>query len=182
LPDWSVASTTNQATEPLVKLALLHYQFEAIHPFHGGNGRTGRILNLLFLLQQRRLDIPVLYMLDAIETTSRATLEKVDAILALMADTFEKIRSARPALPARELAEVLFAQPTARIAFVEEHRIAKRQTASRYFRCSLKSGCCARFGAVMCRFPTAAEASSTSGRARTEAPRATHRCGTPSGR
>ena len=131
-PDWSVASTTNQATEPLVKLALLHHQFKAIHPFHGGNGRTGRILNLLFLLQQRRLDIPVLYMLDAIETTSRATLEKVDAILALIADTVEKIRSARPALPARELAEVLFAQPSARIAFVEEHRIAKRQTASRY--------------------------------------------------
>jgi len=114
-PDWSVASTTNQATEPLVKLALLHHQFKAIHPFHGGNGRTGRILNLLFLLQQRRLDIPVLYMLDAIETTSRATLEKVDAILALIADTVEKIRSARPALPARELAEVLFAQPSARI-------------------------------------------------------------------
>lgn len=153
----------DQATEPLVKLALLHYQFEAIHPFHDGNGRTGRILNLLFLLQQRCIEIPVLYlsryiienkaayyallrgvterqdwepwvlyMLDAIETTARATLEKVDAILTLMADTVERIRSARPALPARELAEVLFAQPYARIAFVEERHIAKRQTASRY--------------------------------------------------
>jgi Fic family protein len=51
-----------EATEPLVKLALMHYQFEAIHPFHDGNGRTGRILNLLFLLQRELLDIPVLYL------------------------------------------------------------------------------------------------------------------------
>ena len=52
----------DEATEPLVKLALMHYQFEAIHPFHDGNGRTGRILNLLFLLQRELLDIPVLYL------------------------------------------------------------------------------------------------------------------------
>lgn len=48
--------------DPLVKMAVMHYQFEAIHPFPDGNGRTGRILNLLFLVEQQLLDIPVLFL------------------------------------------------------------------------------------------------------------------------
>lgn len=48
--------------DPLVKMAVMHYQFEAIHPFEDGNGRTGRILNLLYLVEQRLLDIPVLFL------------------------------------------------------------------------------------------------------------------------
>ena len=48
--------------DPLVKMALLHHQFETIHPFYDGNGRTGRIINVLYLVKQRLLDIPVLYM------------------------------------------------------------------------------------------------------------------------
>ncbi|HVS30759.1 MAG TPA: Fic/DOC family N-terminal domain-containing protein [Thermoanaerobaculia bacterium] len=48
--------------DPLVKLAVMHYQFEAIHPFTDGNGRAGRILNLLFLVERKLLDIPVLYL------------------------------------------------------------------------------------------------------------------------
>lgn len=47
---------------PLVKMAVQHYQFEAIHPFDDGNGRTGRILNLLYLVQAGLLDIPVLFL------------------------------------------------------------------------------------------------------------------------
>ena len=48
--------------DPLIKMALIHYQFEAIHPFPDGNGRTGRIVNALYLVQQQLLSQPVLYL------------------------------------------------------------------------------------------------------------------------
>ena len=53
-------------TDPLVRMAVAHYQFEAIHPFVDGNGRTGRVLNLLFLVQQGLLNLPILYLSRAI--------------------------------------------------------------------------------------------------------------------
>jgi Fic family protein len=48
--------------DPLLKLAVAHYQFEAIHPFRDGNGRCGRILNTLFMIQKKLLDVPILYL------------------------------------------------------------------------------------------------------------------------
>lgn len=48
--------------DPLVDLALSHYQFEAIHPFYDGNGRTGRIINVLFLLEKKLLEDPIIYL------------------------------------------------------------------------------------------------------------------------
>lgn len=53
---------TMMDADPLVKMAILHHQFESIHPFYDGNGRTGRIINILFLIQKKLLDLPVLYL------------------------------------------------------------------------------------------------------------------------
>lgn len=50
------------AIDPLIKMAIIHYQFESIHPFYYGNGRVGRIINILYLVQKGLLDIPVLYL------------------------------------------------------------------------------------------------------------------------
>lgn len=51
-----------QELNPLINLAILHYQFESIHPFYDGNGRTGRILNILYLILNGLIEIPILYL------------------------------------------------------------------------------------------------------------------------
>lgn len=48
--------------DPLIKMAIIHHQFESIHPFYDGNGRTGRIINVLYLVVQGLLDLPILYL------------------------------------------------------------------------------------------------------------------------
>lgn len=66
LANWERFLHDNTDLDPLIRMAVGHYQFEAIHPFTDGNGRTGRILNLLFLVEQGLLDQPVLYLSRAI--------------------------------------------------------------------------------------------------------------------
>jgi Fic family protein len=62
LANWQEFLKANNELDPLIRCAVQHYQFEAIHPFPDGNGRTGRILNILYLVQQGLLDTPILYL------------------------------------------------------------------------------------------------------------------------
>ena len=76
-------NTAEDGLDPLVKLAVLHYQFEAIHPFADGNGRTGRILLILYLLQQRLLEQPILFL-------SRYIIEHKNTYYTLLRDVTEQ--------------------------------------------------------------------------------------------
>jgi len=62
LNNWFDVALNNHIVDPLIKMAMLHYQFEAIHPFTDGNGRTGRILNVLYLCNEKLIDLPVIYL------------------------------------------------------------------------------------------------------------------------
>jgi len=62
LDNWAKFMRDSTDIDPLVRMAIQHYQFEAIHPFVDGNGRTGRILNILFIVEQGLLDSPILYL------------------------------------------------------------------------------------------------------------------------
>jgi len=62
LANWERFLHDDSAIDPLVRMAAAHYQFEAIHPFTDGNGRTGRVLNSLFLVEQGLLPLPILYL------------------------------------------------------------------------------------------------------------------------
>ncbi len=149
--------------DPLIKLAILHYQFECIHPFPDGNGRIGRIINVLFLVQKGLLDLPVLYlsgyiishkteyyralqgvterglwepwilyMLDAIEQTSKRTLHMLQEIHKVQEETERLIRQYLPTVGSKDLSSLLFEQPYCKIGFLTQKGIAQKQTASKY--------------------------------------------------
>lgn len=61
--------------DPILKMAMIHYQFESIHPFHDGNGRTGRILNVLYLVLENKLSLPILYLSKYINQTKSTYYE-----------------------------------------------------------------------------------------------------------
>ena len=79
LAGWERFMHEERDVDPLIRLAAGHYQFEAIHPFTDGNGRTGRILNSLFLIQEDLLSMPILYL-------SRYIIEHKDDYYALLID------------------------------------------------------------------------------------------------
>jgi Fic family protein len=149
--------------DPLVRMAVLHHQFESIHPFYDGNGRTGRILNLLHLVLHGLLDLPVLYLsryivrnktayyhhlqtvrdtgewaawvlyiLKAVEETSRQTIAQVHGIRELMHSTKHRLRTELPRLYSQDLLNNLFLHPYTKIEFIERDLGVSRPTAVRY--------------------------------------------------
>jgi len=62
LANWEKFLHEAADVDPLIRMAVGHYQFEAIHPFSDGNGRTGRVINILYLIEQDLLDLPILYL------------------------------------------------------------------------------------------------------------------------
>lgn len=156
---------TNTSLDPLIIMAIMHYQFEAIHPFPDGNGRAGRILNILYLVDKELLDIPVLYLsryiiknktayyqglqkvtesdawepwilylLNGLEQTAIETRKRILSIYRLIQETAEQVRTKLPRIYSKDFIEVLFLSPYCKIKFLEEAKIAKRQTASTYLK------------------------------------------------
>ncbi len=150
---------------PLINLAILHYQFESIHPFYDGNGRTGRILNILYLILNELIDVPILYlssyiiankpeyyrllnqinstgiweewiifMLKAIESTSKNTIVKITNIKSQLDSTILKVQEKAPKVYRKELVELLFEQPYSKIEFVVNKLRVERKAASRYLK------------------------------------------------
>lgn len=165
LHNWEIFLHEQNDIDPLIKMAIGHYQFEAIHPFTDGNGRTGRILNMLYLIEQKLLTIPVLYlsnyiiknkseyyqyllnvtlkhdweswivyMLNAVESTSQWTCNKIVMIIELMEETVAYVKNNLPKIYSRELVELIFMQPYCRISNVVDAGIVKRQTAAEYLK------------------------------------------------
>lgn len=83
LSAWERFIYSDHDLDPLVLMALTHYQFEAVHPFPDGNGRTGRILNILLLIQEGLLELPVLYLSGVIV---RHKNEYYDRLLSVTTD------------------------------------------------------------------------------------------------
>ena len=80
LSNWERYIHDTTDVDPLITLAVMHYQFEAIHPFTDGNGRTGRVLNLLYLVATGLLEIPVLYLSSFINEHKPAYCNLLSAV------------------------------------------------------------------------------------------------------
>ncbi len=164
LTNWlNIANSKDDLIDPLIKMAILHYQFEAIHPFKDGNGRTGRVINVLLLYTYNLLDDPILYlskyinehksdyyqllinvtannnwedwiiyMLKAVEETSRYTLDKVLEMTGLFNETKNVIQTKAPKIYSYELLETLFTQVYCNYNILIHNNIASRNTASKY--------------------------------------------------
>ncbi len=148
--------------DPLIKMALIHHQFESIHPFYDGNGRTGRIINVLYLVKQGLLDIPVLYLSRHIVRTKadyyrllQAVRERdgweewvlyiLDVVEQTAGETIATITAIKAALMdykhriragykfySQDLINNLFTHPYTKIEFIECDLKVSRLTATKY--------------------------------------------------
>lgn len=150
------------AADPLIKMGLIHHQFESIHPFYDGNGRTGRILNVLYLVKEGLLDVPVLYLssyivrnkadyyrllqavrdADAWEEWVRYMLDAVEQTAGQAIGTIQTIRTAlfhykhrirsEFKFYSQDLINNLFMHPYTKIEFVQNDLKVSRLTATKY--------------------------------------------------
>jgi Fic family protein len=150
------------AADPLIKMALMHHQFESIHPFYDGNGRTGRILNVLYLVKESLLDIPVLYLSSHIVRTKADyyrllqlvrdhdawedwVLYMLGAVEQTAGQTIATIHAIKTALfdykhrirsahkfYSQDLINNLFSHPYTKIDFIERDLKVSRLTATKY--------------------------------------------------
>ena len=148
--------------DPLIKMALIHHQFESIHPFYDGNGRTGRIINVLYLVKEGLLDIPILYLSSYIVRTKADyysllqsvrvedrwedwvlyMLEGIEQTAALAIETIQAIKIALQDYKHRiradykfysqDLINNLFTHPYTKIEFVQRDLQISRITATKY--------------------------------------------------
>lgn len=161
LNHWENFMHRNQDFDPLIKMALLHYQFEAIHPFYDGNGRTGRILNVLFLVESKLLDQPITYLsgyivenkgeyyerlnavtqnadweswIEFILTAVEVTSEWTDHLVTRIYQLIDQTMEQLKdtKLPVRDLAHLLFTQPYLRYADLIETQGISRPTATKW--------------------------------------------------
>ncbi len=152
-----------QDIDPLIKMAIVHFQFESIHPFYDGNGRTGRILILLYLMSKGYLDIPVLYLSRFIiqnkndyyrylqEVRDNNNWEEwilfmLEGVRLTALDTIAVIREIRSLMQeyksflrkfpfySQDLLNNLFKHPYTKIEFVKNDLRITRQTASKYLK------------------------------------------------
>lgn len=148
--------------DPLVRMALIHHQFESIHPFYDGNGRTGRIVNVLYLVKESLLDTPVLYLSRAIVRTKadyyrllqsvresgqweewvsymlgaveRTAIDGISTIQAIKAVLMDYKHRIRAAhkFYSQDLINNLFSYPYTKIEFLQHDLDVSRLTATRY--------------------------------------------------
>lgn len=156
--------------DPLIKMALIHHQFESIHPFYDGNGRTGRIVNVLYLVKQGLLDIPVLYLSRHIVRTKadyyrllQAVRERdaweewvlymLTAVERSAGDAITTIHAISAALLdtkhriraqhkfySQDLINNLFTHPYTKIEFIERDLKVSRLTATKYLNALSEGG------------------------------------------
>jgi Fic family protein len=106
--------------DPIVKMAIIHYQFESIHPFYDGNGRTGRIINILYLILENLQTLPILYL-------SKYIIKNKTDYYRLLQQLRENYK-----FYSQDLLNNLFKHPYTKIEFIVKDLKVSRITAANY--------------------------------------------------